>query len=183
MLVGYARVSTKDQSLDVQRAKLGEAGCEKVFEEKVSGAKRNREQLNALIGYIREGDTLVVYKLDRLARSTKDLLDIVDRLKEKGAGIRSLGEPWLDTTSAAGKMIMTVLAGIAEFERELIRERVADGVRRARNNGTKFGPKFKLTPEQRNAAKRMRENGDSASQVARVFKVSVQTILRATSSK
>lgn len=178
MLVGYARVSTKDQSLDVQKAKLADAGCQKVFEEKVSGAKRNREQLNALIDYIREDDTLVVYKLDRLARSTKDLLDIVEKLKEKGAGIRSLSEPWLDTTSPAGKMIMTVLAGMAEFERDLIRERVIDGVERAKKRGVKFGPKFKLTPEQREAAKEMRENGKSASEVARVFGVSPQTICR-----
>lgn len=127
MLIGYARVSTDDQDLRVQRAALKEAGCRRTFEEKVSGARRNRPELERMLEHLRDDDVVVVTRLDRLARSTRDLLDIAERLKEAGAGLRSMAEPWADTTSPAGRMVLTVFAGIAEFERELIYQRTSSG--------------------------------------------------------
>jgi DNA invertase Pin-like site-specific DNA recombinase len=120
MKLGYARVSTQNQTLNTQLDHLERAGCEMFFEEKISGAVRARPKLEALLGQIRKDDVLVVTKLDRLARSTAELLRISEVLNVKGAGIQSLDEPWADTTTPAGKMIMTVFGGIAEFERSLI---------------------------------------------------------------
>ena len=120
MLIGYARVSTDDQDLTLQRAALKDAGCKRVYEEKVTGAKRDRPQLVRMLDQLRAGDVVVVSRLDRLARSTRDLLEIAEQLNEAQAGLRSLHEPWADTTSPAGRMVLTVFAGIAEFERELI---------------------------------------------------------------
>ncbi len=114
MKLGYARVSTGDQSLDGQCQRLSTAGCDKLFEEKISGATRNRPQLEKLIEHLRKDDILVVTRLDRLARSTSDLLRIAERLTEKSAGLQSLDEPWADMTSPSGRMVMTVFAGIAD---------------------------------------------------------------------
>ena len=139
MKLGYARVSTEDQSLELQRPRLRGAGCERLFEEKISGAKRNRPELEKLIGEIRVGDVLVVTRLDRLARSTAELLATAERLMEKEAGLQSLDEPWADTVSPSGRMILTVFAGIAEFERALIRQRTRDGLVDARKRGVAFG--------------------------------------------
>jgi DNA invertase Pin-like site-specific DNA recombinase len=119
MKLGYARVSTEDQTLDLQRPRLLAVGCEKLFEEKISGAKRNRPELEKLLGEVRKKDILVVTRLDRLARSTVELLAIAERLREKDTGLQSLDEPWVDTESPSGRMILTVFAGIAEFERAL----------------------------------------------------------------
>ena len=127
MKLGYARVSTEDQNLDGQCRRLSAAGCEKLFEEKLSGARRNRPRLEKLIEQLRKGDILVVTRLDRLARSTSELLRIAERLTEKSAGLQSLDEPWADTTSPSGRMVMTIFAGIAEFERTLIISRTSDG--------------------------------------------------------
>lgn len=102
MLVGYARVSTEDQKLEIQQQKLKQTGCKRIFQEKVSGAHRQRPELAKLLEHIRDGDTVVVWKLDRLARSTRDLLEISDTISQAGAGLRSLSEPWADTTSPAG---------------------------------------------------------------------------------
>lgn len=135
MKIGYARVSTNDQNLDSQIALLTEDGCKEILKEKISGAKKSRPELEKLLGQIREGDTLVVCKLACLARSTSHLLEIVETLREKKAYFRSLGEPWADSTSHAGKMIMTVFAGIAEFERDLIRERTSVGREAAMKRG------------------------------------------------
>ena len=115
--IGYARVSTLDQNLAVQLQALKKAGCQKIFREKRSGASRHRPELQRLVEQLRARDTIVVWKLDRLARSTRDLLDTMEQIGEAGARFRSLSEPWADTTTPAGKMIMTVFAGIAEFER------------------------------------------------------------------
>ena len=139
MLIGYARVSTEDQDLTVQRAALKEAGCRRVYEEKVSGARRDRPQLARLLDQLREGDVVVVHRLDRLARSTRDLLEIAELLRDAGAGLRSLGEPWADTTSPAGRMVLTVFAGIAEFERALIHQRTSAGRAAARRRGCASG--------------------------------------------
>ena len=114
MKLGYARVSTGDQNLDGQCQRLSAAGCEKLFEEKISGVMRNRPRLEKLIEQLRKGDVLVVTRLDRLARSTSDLLRIAENLTEKSAGLQSLDEPWADTTSPSGRMVMTIFAGIAD---------------------------------------------------------------------
>ena len=139
MLIGYARVSTDDQNLELQRAALGEAGCTRIYEEKLSGANRNRPELVRLLDHLRGGDVVVVYRLDRLARSTRDLLEIAEQLRETDAGLRSLSEPWANTTSPAGRMVLTVFAGIAEFERALIHERTGAGRAAARARGVRFG--------------------------------------------
>ncbi len=145
MLTGYARVSTDDQDLTLQRAALKEAGCQRTFEEKASGAKRDRPELARMLEQLRDGDVVVVTRLDRLARSTRDLLDIAERLREAGAGLRSIAEPWADTTSPAGRMVLTVFAGIAEFERSLIGERTSSGRKAAQGRGVRFGRPSVLT--------------------------------------
>jgi DNA invertase Pin-like site-specific DNA recombinase len=178
MLIGYARVSTEDQDLTVQRAALKEAGCRRVYEEKVSGARRDRPQLARLLDQLREGDVVVVHRLDRLARSTRDLLEIAELLRDAGAGLRSLGEPWADTTSPAGRMVLTVFAGIAEFERELIRQRTDEGRQAAKKRGVTFGRPSKLRPDQRELAARLLQEGRSVSEVARTFNVHPATIYR-----
>ncbi len=129
MLIGYARVSTGGQDLDLQRTTLKAIGCERVFEEKASGTRREREQLALLMLTARSDDVLVVTRLDRLARSTRDLLDLAETLQIAGVGLRSLAEPWADTTSLAGRMVFTIFAGIAEFERGLIVQRTSEGRR------------------------------------------------------
>ena len=154
-----ARVSTDDQDLRLQRAALKEAGCRRIYEEKVSGARRDRPQLARLLDQVREDDVVVVYRLDRLARSTRDLLEIAEQLREAGAGLRSLGEPWADTTSPAGRMVLTVFAGIAEFERALIQERTGAGRAAAMRRGVRFGRPAKLAADQVALAQRLLEEG------------------------
>lgn len=178
MKLGYARVSTKDQILNTQLECLEKAGCEMFFEEKVSGAVRKRPKLEALLGQIRKDDVLVVTKLDRLARSTAELLRISEILNEKGAGIQSLDEPWADTTTPAGKMIMTVFGGIAEFERSLILSRTQEGREAAQARGVAFGRPGKLKPDQKNLARELVKAGQSISTVARTFNVHPATIYR-----
>ena len=167
MLTGYARVSTDDQDLTLQRAALKEAGCKQIFEEKASGAKRDRPELARMLEQLREGDVVVVTRLDRLARSTRDLLDIAERLREGGAGLRSIAEPWADTTSPAGRMVLTVFAGIAEFERSLIVERTSSGRKAAQNRGVRFGRPMALTAEQIVLGRRLIDEGKSVREVAR----------------
>jgi DNA invertase Pin-like site-specific DNA recombinase len=179
MLIGYARVSTDDQGLTLQRLALKEAGCRRIHEEKVSGARRDRPQLDRLLEQVREGDVVVVSRLDRLARSTRDLLEIAEQLREAGAGLRSLGEPWADTTSPAGRMVLTVFAGIAEFERALIQERTGAGRAAARQRGVRFGRPAKLAPEQIALAQRLLEEGTAGGEVARMFNVHRATLYRA----
>jgi DNA invertase Pin-like site-specific DNA recombinase len=125
MKLGYARVSTGDQNLDGQCQRLSAAGCEKLFEEKISGATRNRPKLEKLIEHLRKDDILVVTRLDRLARSTSDLLRIAERLTDKSAGLQSLDEPWADTTSPSGRMVMTIFAG-CQWRREFPQNRRAE---------------------------------------------------------
>src|SRR3954454_25182207 len=153
----------------MQRAALKEVGCKRIYEEKVSGAKRDRPELARLLDHMREGDVVVVARLDRLARSTRDLLEIAEQLKDAGAGLRSLGEPWADTTSPAGKMVLTVFAGIAEFERALIHQRTSSGRVAARTRGVRFGRPPKLTPEQIALGRRLVDEGTSVREVAKVI--------------
>jgi DNA invertase Pin-like site-specific DNA recombinase len=145
-LYGYARVSTRDQDLALQLNELTAAGCAKVFKEKASGARSDRPELAKVIGRLEPGDVLVVTRLDRLARSTRDLLNVLDELAKRGAGFRSLKDSWADTTTPHGKLMVTVLGGLAEFERELIRARTGEGRKRAKESGVRFGRPHKLTP-------------------------------------
>jgi DNA invertase Pin-like site-specific DNA recombinase len=179
MLIGYARVSTEDQHLTLQRATLTGAGCERIYEEKLSGAQRTRPELNRLLDQLRAGDVVVVTRLDRLARSTRDLLEIAERLRQAEAGLRSLHEPWADTTSPAGRMVLTVFAGIAEFERELIHERTQAGRVAARARGVRFGRPAKLGADQLALAERLIGEGRSVPGVARLLKVHRATLYRA----
>ncbi len=169
MLTGYARVSTDDQDLTLQRAALKDAGCKRTFEEKASGAKRDRLELARMLEQLRDGDVVVVTRLDRLARSTRDLLDIAERLREAGAGLRSIAEPWADTTSPAGRMVLTVFAGIAEFERSLIGERTSTGRKAVQDQGVRFGRPSALTPEQVALGRRLIQEGQSVREVARIL--------------
>ena len=177
-LFGYARVSTRDQDLAAQDAELRAAGCAKVFKEKASGAKTDRPELAKAISRLEPGDVLVVTRLDRLARSTRDLLNVLDELAKRGAGFKSLKDAWADTTTPHGKLILTVLGGLAEYERSLIQARTDEGRRRARANGVKFGRKPTLTPYQRKEALARRDAGESSVAIAKTFGVSHQTILR-----
>ncbi len=178
MIVGYARVSTDGQTLDAQQAALREGGATRVFSEKVSGAKTDRAQLTRAIATLADGDTLVVCKLDRLARSTRDLLNTLAAIADAGATFRSLGDPWCDTTSAHGKLMVTVLGGLAEFERHLILARTGDGRRRAQQRGVRFGRKPKLTPHQQQEALKRRAAGEALVDIARSYAVSHSTISR-----
>ena len=145
----------------------------------MSGATRDRPQLTRLLDHIREQDVLVVARLDRLARSTRDLLEIAELLRDAGAGLRSLGEPWADTTSAAGRMVLTVFAGMAEFERALIHQRTSSGRDAAMKRGVRFGRPVKLTAEQISLGQRLIDEGRSARDVAKMFKVHAATFYRA----
>ena len=179
-LIGYARVSTQGQHLTQQRAVLREAGCTRIFEEKVSGAQRDRPELGRLLDHLRSGDVVTVTRLDRLARSTRDLLEIAERIKEAGAGLRSLAEPWADTTTPAGRMVLTVFAGIADFERSLIVERTSAGRIAAKARGVRFGPRPSLSADQIGHAQHLVEKeGKPVAEVAGLFAVHRATLYRA----
>jgi DNA invertase Pin-like site-specific DNA recombinase len=178
MNIGYARVSTLEQNLDLQLQALKKAGRRRIFQEKISAAARNRPEFQRMLDQIRDGDVIVVWKLDRLARSTRDLLETIETIRGAGGKFQSLSEPWADTTSHAGKMIMTIFAGIAEFERDLIRERTGAGREAARKRGVRFGRPRKLTSEQENLARRLISEGKSVREIATVFKVHSATIYR-----
>jgi DNA invertase Pin-like site-specific DNA recombinase len=178
MIVGYARVSTDGQTLDSQQAALVDAGCEKVFSEKISGAITDRPALAKAIAALADGDTLVVCKLDRLARSTRDLLNTLATVGEAGATFKSLGDQWADTTTAHGRLMLTVLGGLAEFERHLILARTSEGRQRAQARGVKFGRKPSLTQHQRAEALERRRQGEALVDIARSYAVSHSTISR-----
>jgi DNA invertase Pin-like site-specific DNA recombinase len=175
---GYARVSTGEQTLDAQIEELKAARATVVFREKVSGAARERKQLRRALGALRKGDLLIVTRLDRLARSTRDLLNILAEVADKGAGFRSLRDAWADTTTAHGRLMLTVLGGLAEFERELIRSRTSEGRERAKARGVRMGRRPKLTPHQRLEAIARREAGEPLVDIARSYAVAHSTISR-----
>ena len=181
-LYGYARVSTRDQDLAAQDAELMAAGCAKVFKEKVSGGKTDRPELARAIGRLESGDVLVVTRLDRLARSTRDLLNVIAAIAERGAGFKSLKDSWADTTSPHGRLMLTVLGGLAEFERELIRARTGEGRKRAKERGVKFGRPRKMTPHQRQEAIQRLAAGETMADVARTYNVDATTIGRLAAS-
>ena len=175
---GYARVSTRDQDLATQDAELMAAGCAKVFKEKASGAKTDRPELAKVIRRLEPGDVLVVTRLDRLARSTRDLLNLLAAVGERGAGFKSLKDVWADTTTAHGRLMLTVLGGLAEFERELIRARTGEGRKRAKVRGVRFGRPRKMTPHQRQEAIQRLSAGETQADVARTYGVDAATICR-----
>jgi DNA invertase Pin-like site-specific DNA recombinase len=178
MMIGYARVSTDGQTLDAQRTSLKVAGAERVYSEKISGAVTDRKQLAKAIASIGSGDVLLVTRLDRLARSTRDLLNVLDAVAKAGAGFKSLADAWADTTTPHGRLTLTVLGGLAEFERELIRARTDEGRKRAQARGVWFGRPLKLTPHQIAEARARRESGEALAKIGRSYNVSHSTISR-----
>jgi DNA invertase Pin-like site-specific DNA recombinase len=177
-LYGYARVSTRDQDLAAQDAELRNAGCVKTFKEKVSGAKTDRPELAKVIRRLEPGDVLVVTRLDRLARSTRDLLNVLAAVADRGAGFKSLKDAWCDTTTPHGRLLTVLLGGIAEFERELIRARTGEGRKRAKARGVRFGRPRKMTPHQRQEAMRRLAAGETQADVARTYNVDATTVGR-----
>src|SRR5829696_3815667 len=168
---GYARVLTDGQTLDAQVAQLKAAGAEKVFREKVSGARADRPELARLMRALNPGDVVLVTRLDRLARSTRDLLNTLAAVADKQAGFRSLNDTWADTTTPHGRLMLTVLGGRAEFERELIRARTGEGRERAKARGVRLGRKPKLTPHQQREALARREAGEPLIEIGRSYGV------------
>jgi DNA invertase Pin-like site-specific DNA recombinase len=175
---GYGRVSTDGQSLAAQDAALRAAGCAKVYAEKISGARSDRPELQKVMARLEPGDVLMVTRLDRLARSTRDLLNTLDAITKAGAGFKSLNDAWADTTTPHGRLMLTVLGGLAEFERELILARTGEGRERAKARGVKFGPKHKLTAHQREEARQRLQEGATQADLARTYGVSQSTISR-----
>jgi DNA invertase Pin-like site-specific DNA recombinase len=177
-IVGYARVSTEGQNLSGQLAALKAAGATTIYREKISGVRANRPQLAKLMAGLGTGDVVVVTKLDRLGRSTRELLDLIDRISKTGASFRSLGDPLWDTGSSQGRLLSTMLAAIAEFERELIRERTGEGRKRAMAAGVKFGRKPKLSEYQRQEAVKRRAAGETLKSIAKSYAVDISMISR-----
>ena len=178
MIYGYARVSTDGQSVAAQVAQLTKAGAAKVYRETASGAQTDRAQLRKVLAALEDGDVLMVTRLDRLARSTRDLLNTLAAITDRKAGFRSLGDTWADTTTAHGRLMLTVLGGLAEFERDLIRARTGEGRARAVAAGVKMGRKPKLTAHQIKEAIRRRDNGEPMRDIGRSYNVSHSTISR-----
>jgi DNA invertase Pin-like site-specific DNA recombinase len=177
MLIGYARVSTQDQSLELQREALVEAGCQRVHEDKVSGTRADRPGLAKAMELLREGDTLVVWKLDRLGRSVKQLVDLVGELHKQGVQFKSLTDA-IDTSTPSGRFFFHVMASLAEMERELIIERTRAGLDVARQLGRKGGRKPKMTESKIESARKLLASGMPAKDVAKNLGVSVPTLYR-----
>ena len=176
--LGYARVSMDGQTLEGQVSALKALGCSTVFKEKISGGQADRKQLHQLVASLSKGDTVVVTRLDRLARSTRDLLNVLASITARGAGFRSLNDTWADTTTSHGPLMVIVLGGLAEFERDLIRSRTSEGRARAVAKGVRLGRKPKLTSHQHREALRRREAGETLTDIARSYNVSHSTISR-----
>jgi DNA invertase Pin-like site-specific DNA recombinase len=176
--IGYARVSTNGQDLAAQIAELHAVGCGNIYREKASGAKTDRPELAKLMKRLERGDIVIVTRLDRLARSTRDLLNVLDAVGKAGAGFRSLKDTWADTTTPHGRLMLTVLGGLAEFERELIKARTGEGRSRAKARGVRFGRPHSLTSHQRSEALQRLVNGEAQADIARSYDVSQATISR-----
>ena len=175
MLVGYARVSTTDQDLTVQLEKLAGAGCEKVFSEKQSGTTAKRDELTRCLEFVREGDVLLVTRLDRFARSAHDLHNMIHTLVHKGVGFRCVDQAGIDTTSSMGKLMLNVLGAVAEFETDLRSERQREGIAKAKASGAYTGGKARIDPAR---VKQMLSEGMNPSTVARTLGISRQTVYR-----
>src|SRR3954447_24129727 len=178
MIYDYARVSTDGQSVAAQVQQLTAAGCAKVFREVASGVRTDRIQLRRALAKLESGDVLMVTRLDRLARSTRDLLNTLASITDRKAGFRSLADAWADTTTAHGRLMLTVLGGLAEFERDLIRARTSEGRVRAKARGQSLGRPHKLTLHQRREALQRKEAGEPVREIARSYDVSASTISR-----
>jgi DNA invertase Pin-like site-specific DNA recombinase len=177
MLIGYARVSTHDQTLNLQQDALTKAGCNKIFTDTASGAKAERKGLEQAIAYVRKGDTLVVWRLDRLGRSLPHLIATMTDLEERGIGFKSLTEN-IDTTTSGGKLIFHIFGALAEFERNLIRERTTAGLMAARARGRKGGRPRALTAKQRSIAQDLYEKRHPIAEICRTLKISKSTLYR-----
>ncbi len=178
MKIGYARVSTNDQNLDLQQDALKQAGCEKIFTDKISGTRTDRPQLKEALNFVREGDCLVVWRLDRLGRSLKHLIEVVEGLEDRSVGFASLQEGF-DTTTSGGKLIFQIFGALAEFERNLIRERTYAGLAAARARGRVGGRKEKLTHDQVSTMKAMYESkAHTVKEICRTFQISKPTLYR-----
>jgi len=175
MVIGYARVSTTDQNLDRQTDALKNAGVEKLFTEKVTGKKADRPELMKLIDQLRDGDVVVISELTRLSRSTKDLFSIVELIQSKGAEIKSLKETWLDTTTPQGALMMTIFAGLSQFEADLTAQRTREGLAAARARG-RFGGRPKTSDENRTRALKMYDGGFSVDEVCKSCSISKSTL-------
>jgi len=177
--IGYARVSSVGQSLDVQIEKLESYGCDKIYKDKKSGTTADRFELKQCLDYVRDGDELIITKLDRLARSTLHLTQIADRLQNKGVELVVLDQH-IDTGTPTGKLLFNMLASIAEFETEIRKERQIEGINKAKANGTKFGAKAKLTEDQIEQLKRDKEDGVLVSELIKRYKISKASVYRLT---
>ena len=177
--VGYARVSSTGQDLAVQLEKFEAAGCNKIFKEKRSGVDAGRPELKRCLDYLREGDTLLVTKIDRLARSTSDLYQIVSLLARKGVAFKVLDDPSIDTTSRTGKLVMGILALIAEFENDIRHERQMDGIKKAKERGVRFGRKLELVPEKVKQIRKLRAAGSTVPDIMRQIGLSKASVYRA----
>ena len=177
LLVGYARVSTTGQTLTAQLEQLQAAGCDVIFQETASGARNDRPELAKALAAV-SGGTLVVTRLDRLARSTLDLLTVVKAVEAKGGSLKSLAEAWADGTTPAGRLLLTILGGLAEFERSLILERTTEGRKRAQGRGVRFGRPEALTADQKAAAVRMYGDGQTFAEIGRIMGVDRSIVSR-----
>lgn len=177
-LIGYARVSTYGQTLDAQLEQLRAAGCAKVYREKATGARTDRKELLKMLKHLAAGDVVTVTRIDRLARSTFDLFAIVKQIADAGARFRSLAEPWADTGTSTGRLMLAVLGGLADVERDLIRTRTAEGRSRAKLRGQHMGRPPALTPQQQAEARQRRAEGATLKELAQSYDVGIATISR-----
>ena len=176
--LGYARVSTYGQTLDAQLEQLRAEGCAKIYREKASGAQADRRELLRMLKALAAGDVVTVTRIDRLARSTFDLFAIVKQIVDAGGQFRSLAEPWADTATSTGRLMIAVLGGLADVERDLIRSRTAEGRSRAKARGQHMGRPPKLTPQQQKEARRRRAGGATLAELAKSYNVGRATISR-----
>ena len=177
-VIGYARVSTREQNLDRQIKALKEYGCDTILEEKKTGKNMDRLQLQTLLNTVKAGDTVVVSELTRISRSTADLHNLVNELDAKGVTFKSLKESWIDTTTAHGRLVFTMLAGVAQFERELMLERQAEGIEVAKERGVKFGRKLDKDANLARAVELYKEGKYPAGEIAKMCKMSRATLYR-----
>jgi DNA invertase Pin-like site-specific DNA recombinase len=177
-LIGYARVSTYGQTLDAQLEQLKAVGCAKIYREKATGVRADRRELLKMLKYVAAGDVVTVARIDRLARSTFDLFAIVKQIVDAGAQFRSLAEPWADTGTGTGRLMLAVLGGLADVERDLIRTRTAEGRSRAKARGQHMGRPPALTPQQQDEARQRRAERATLKELARSYNVGITTISR-----
>ncbi len=178
MIFGYARVSTEDQNLNRQLDQLKDAGAEKIYKEKITGTKKDRPELSKLLEYARDGDTIIITDLTRISRSTKDLISLVEELGNRGINIKSLKESWLDTTTAQGKLMFTIMAGLSQFERDLISERTKEGLKSARARGRSGGRPRKSDKDIQKALKLYNSKDYTIKEITEMTNISKATLYR-----